>query len=74
MNATNVLSGDVLVTNQELDEIERQIDAHIPSLELLSYPREIALVHLLRFYEDYNRIYINKGEDEGAQQRSLLGA
>lgn len=42
---------------QELIELDRKIDTAIPSLELLGYPRDVALVHLLRLFEDYGRIY-----------------
>ncbi len=40
----------------DLDALDNSIDNAIPTLKLLQYPRDIALIHLLRVYEDYRRI------------------
>lgn len=50
----------VLLGKQQLIELDRKIDDAIPYFELLSYPRDVALIHLLRFFEDYGRIYALK--------------
>jgi hypothetical protein len=45
------------LTKKEIIELDQRIDAAIASEELLSIPRDIALINLLRFFEDYVRLY-----------------
>jgi len=49
-----------MITKQDLLELDRKIDSLIASQSLLSQPRDIALVHLLRYFEDYVRLYAPK--------------
>jgi hypothetical protein len=58
-----------LLTDQELDELDRVVDAAVPSLPLLSRRRDVALIHLLRFHESYmvgNASTPNRGERDNA--------
>ena len=52
-----------MVTEQDLLELERKIDFSIATQRLLAQPRDIALVHLLRYFEDYVRLYAPKSLD-----------
>ena len=46
-----------MFTKQDLQELDRKIDSSIETQSLFSEPRDIALVHLLRYFEDYVRLY-----------------
>ena len=49
-----------MFTKQDLQELDRKIDSSIETQSLFSEPRDIALVHLLRYFEDYVRLYAPK--------------
>lgn len=46
------------LTIEELNEIEVQVDFGVPSAQLANYPRDIALIHILRLCEDQGRLYL----------------
>jgi hypothetical protein len=57
------------LTEQEIDEVDRTVDAAVPSMPLLSHRRDIALMHLLRFHEAYMVREVsnpNRGERDNA--------
>jgi len=49
-----------MITRQELSKLDQQIDSSITALNLLAQPRDVALIHLLRYFEDYVRLYTPK--------------
>lgn len=57
-----------MITEQGLLELDRKIDSSIATQSLLSQPRDIALVHLLRYFEDYVRLYAPKSLDPESYQ------
>jgi hypothetical protein len=64
------------LTEQEIEEIDRAVDATVPSLPLLSRSRDVALIHLLRFHESYmvgNASTPNRGERENATSHAIDG-
>lgn len=64
------------LTEQEIDEVDRAVDATIPSMPLLSRRRDVALIHLLRFHESYmvgNAFTPNRGERENASNHATDG-
>jgi hypothetical protein len=58
------------LSSEEIQEIDKCIDERILSLALLSFPHDIALIHLLRSYEDWNRIIIPK-ETDSAERNAM---
>jgi len=46
-----------LLTKADLPELDRKIDSSVKTLGLLSQKRDVALIHLLRYFEDYVRLY-----------------
>jgi len=46
-----------VLNEQDISEIENVIDSSIKSQPLLSQAREVALINLLRYFEDYVRLY-----------------
>jgi hypothetical protein len=50
----------VVITRKELAQLDQQIDSSIAALKILSQPRDVALIHLLRYFEDYVRLYASK--------------
>lgn len=49
-----------MITRQELAQLDQQVDSSIAALDILSQPRDVALIHLLRYFEDYVRLYTPK--------------
>jgi len=60
-----------MFTEQDLQELERKIDSSIETRSLFSQPRDIALVHLLRYFEDYVRLYAPKSLSPESHQAAL---
>jgi len=60
-----------MITEQDLQELDRKIDSSIATQSLLSQPRDIALVHLLRYFEDYVRLYAPKSLGPESYQVAL---
>lgn len=57
-----------LLTEKELCDIDKKVDNAIMSQKLLSISRDEALIHMLRYYEDYVRIYAPKmAEGQGEE-------
>jgi hypothetical protein len=48
------------VTKADLQELDGRIDQAIGSEMLLSLPRDVALMNLLRFFEDYCRLFASR--------------
>ena len=48
---------------EELRELDAEIDVSIGSEALLSLPRDVALMNLLRAFEDYCRLFAQRRED-----------
>lgn len=64
------------LNQQEIEEIDRAVDAAVPSLPLLSRRKDVALIHLLRFHESYmvgNASTPNRGERENATGHAIDG-
>lgn len=61
-----------MITEQDLLELDRKLDSSIVSQSLLSQPRDIALVHLLRYFEDYVRLYAPKHLGRESHQAALI--
>ena len=56
------------LTKLDLAEIDKRIDSSIASQRLLSLPRDIAVIHMLRYFEDYIRLYSLKvAENKGSE-------
>ncbi len=45
------------LTKEDLQEVDERIDQSVGSEALLSLPRDVALMSLLRFFEDYCRLF-----------------
>jgi len=60
------------LTAKQLEELEAKIDLADPVSKLASIPRDVALIHLLRFYEDYNRLWLPKEIEAGAGSFEVL--
>ena len=60
-----------MITEQELLELDSKIDSSIAVQRLLSQPRDIALIHLLRYFEDYVRDYAPTVSDPESYQVAL---
>jgi hypothetical protein len=60
-----------VITEQDLLELEQKIDSSIATQSLLSQPRDIALIHLLRYFEDYVRLYAPKSLGPESYQVAL---
>lgn len=59
---------------KEIEELDRRIDAAVPSLPLLSRTREVALIHLLRVHESYMVGIVtnsNRGERDNATTHGI---
>lgn len=64
------------LSEQEVDELDRAVDATVPSLPLLARTRDVALIHLLRFHESYmvgNASTPNRGERDNATGHAMDG-
>ncbi|MGH9928354.1 MAG: hypothetical protein ACREA9_03890, partial [Pyrinomonadaceae bacterium] len=64
------------LTTHEIEELDRRIDAAVPSQPLLTRNRDVALIHLLRFHESYmvaNASTANRGERENATKHAYDG-
>jgi len=48
-----------MTNQQDLAELDSEIDSSISSHELLSQPRDLAVIHLLRYFEDYVRSHLS---------------
>lgn len=62
------------VTKEKLDEINDEIDRSISSELLQSVPRNLAVINLLRFYEDYMRFYLPGNIPEERLREGTLDA
>lgn len=60
-----------MITRQELAYIDQKIDSSVVSSDILSQPRDGALIHLLRYFEDYVRLYARKYIDPFSYQVAL---
>lgn len=49
-----------LLTKSDLQKLDKEIDSSVATQSLLSQPRDLALIHLLRYFEDYVRLYALK--------------
>jgi hypothetical protein len=62
------------LTKEDLRQLDDQIDEALGSEELLSLPRDIALMSLLRVFEDYCRLFaLNKPNFEDGAALLKLG-
>src|SRR2546425_8005239 len=48
------------ITKLDINELDKRIDSTVTSQRLLRLSREVALIHLLRYFEDYLRLYLLK--------------
>ncbi len=58
----------------DIDDLDRRIDAAVPSLPLLARQRDIALIHMLRVHESYmvgNVSNPNRGERDNANTHGM---
>lgn len=51
------------LTKEELQELDAEIDCSIGSEAILSLPRDIAMINLLRAFEDYCRLFAHRNPD-----------
>lgn len=56
------------LSKTELIELDRTIDSAVAAQPLLSQPRDQALMHLLRYFEDYVRLYSLKSLEESGRE------
>jgi hypothetical protein len=57
------------LTEQEIEELDRAVDASVPSLPLSLRRRDVALIYLLRFHESYMLRHVsasNRGARDNA--------
>jgi hypothetical protein len=60
-----------MISEKDLQELDRKIDSSIATQRLLSQPRDIALVHILRYFEDYVRLYAPKSSGPESYKAAL---
>jgi len=60
-----------ILTRSDIQQLDERIDKSVGSEPLLSFPRDIALMSLLRFFEDYCRLFA-LGRADFADGASLL--
>jgi len=48
---------------KELQDLDEEIDRSIGSEAILSLPRDIAMINLLRSFEDYCRLFAQRTSD-----------